>query len=404
MKVNYQSEIGFHKLPFNMTEKDIIYIESEYNETFNRFIQMYYHEICEDFESKGYHFIYFPRLSDELLAEIIENVYPNYDKLSPDTLSLKSTFLLDFLIDEDKKYYHGPSLVYTISIPQNIYGEDNDAEDAEFWMKIVGIEDFDSCYLHNNLSSILWEIDDDIKNWEENEERSMDMDFDWEMLLDADDEVFDEGNKNIEESGSQIQKITKDAKQKTKALIEEVQSKIYELNQQDKDHSVIRYYLRREMMPINRISDIHVTNKCEILLEEYDIEMKLPSIYKAFFLLYLNHPEGINYQLIDAECKDELVQWYRWSNPKTADVSRIDDLLAPRDDARQPVIEVISRIKGELTKYLGSGLAKKYCISQDKDGIHRIYRNGYKVQIDKKNPFWKDLSPEIKTDSSYLKG
>ena len=404
MKVNYQSEIGFHKLPFNMTEKDIIYIESEYNETFNRFIQMYYHEICEDFESKGYHFIYFPRLSDELLAEIIENVYPNYDKLSPDTLSLKSTFLLDFLIDEDKKYYYGPSLVYTISIPQNIYGEDNDAEDAEFWMKIVSIEDFDSCYLHNNLSSVLWEIDDDINNWEENEERSMDMDFDWEMLLDADDEVFDEGNKNIEESETQIQKIAKDTKQRTKALIEEVQSKIDELNQQDKDHSAIRYYLRREMMPINRISDIHVTNKCEILLEEYDIEMKLPSIYKAFFLLYLNHPEGINYQLIDAECKEELVQWYRWSNPKTADVSRIDDLLAPRDDARQPVIEVISRIKGELTKYLGSGLAKKYCISQDKDGIHRIYRNGYKVQIDKKNPFWKDLSPEIKTDSSYLKG
>lgn len=202
--------------------------------------------------------------------------------LSPDTLSLKSTFLLDFLIDEDKKYYYGPSLVYTISIPQNIYGEDNDAEDAEFWMKIVGIEDFDSCYLHNNLSSILWEIDDDINNWEENEERSMDLDFDWEMLLDADDEVFDEGNKNIEESGSQIQKITKDAKQKTKALIEEVQSKIYELNQQDKDHSVIRYYLRREMMPINNISDIHVTNKCEILLTNYEIEMKLPSIYKAF--------------------------------------------------------------------------------------------------------------------------
>ena len=89
-----------------------------------------------------------------------------------------------------------------------------------------------------------------------------------------------------------------------------------------------------------------------------------------------------------------MVQWYRWSNPKTADVSKIDDLLAPRDDARQPIIEIISRIKGELAKNLGSGLAKKDCVSQGTDGIHRIYRTGYKVQIDKKNPFWKDLSPE----------
>jgi hypothetical protein len=207
----------------------------------------------------------------------------------------------------------------------------------------------------------------------------------------------------MEESESQIQKITKDAKQKTKALIEEVQSKIDELNQQDKNHSVIRYYLRREMIPINRISNIHVTNKCEILLTDYNIEIKLSSIYKAFYLLYLNHPEGINYQIIGAECKDELIQWYKWSNPKNADIGKINDLLAPRDDVRQPVIEVISRIKGELTKYLGSGLAKKYCISQGTDGIHRIYRTSYKIQIDKKNPFWKDLSPELKIDSSYLK-
>ena len=404
MKVNYHTELRFHKLPFHMTEKDIIYVESEYNESFNRFIQMYYREICEDFESKGYHFIYFPRLSDELLGEIIKNAYPDYDKLSPDTLSLKSTFLLDFLIDEDQQYYYGPSLVYTIFPPHNIYGEDDDEEDAEFWMHIVAIEDFESCYLQNNLSSVLWEIDDEINNWEENEERAMDEDFEiWDRFLDADDDVFEEDNKSMEESGAQIQKIAKDAKQRTKTLIKEVQSKIDELNQQDKNHSVIRYYLRREMIPINRISNIHVTNKCEILLTDYDIEMKLSSIYKAFYLLYLNHPEGINYQLIDAECKDELVQWYRWSNLKNADVSKIDDLLAPRDDARQPIIEVISRIKGELTKNLGSGLAKRYCISQDKDGIHRIYRNGYKVQIDKKNPFWKDLSPKIKTDSSYLK-
>ena len=208
----------------------------------------------------------------------------------------------------------------------------------------------------------------------------------------------------MEESDLQILKIAKDSKQRTKVLIEEVQSKIDKLNQQDKDHSVIRYYLRREMMPINSISDIHVTNKCEILLTDYEIEIKLPSIYKAFYLLYLNHPEGINYQLINAECKDELEQWYRWSNQRNADVSKIHDLLTPREDARQPVIEVISRIKGELTKNLGSGLAKKYCISQGTDGIHRIYRSGYQVQIDKKNPFWKDLSPEIKTDSSYLRG
>lgn len=391
MKVNYHTEIKFSKLPFDMSEKDIIYIESEYNEDFNRFIQMFYNEICEDFKSKGYNFIYFPRLSDDLLSEIIEKVYPDYDRLTPDTLSLKSTFMLDFLTEDSKQYYYGPSFIYTKFPPYNIYGED-DEEGAEFWLNIVVVEDVERCYMANDLSPILSEIDEEISNWEELEMQAMDDNFDlWELYFDEDD-IFDD-NKTMEESEQQIQTIAKESTKKTKALIEEVNSKIKELNQQDKNCSVLRYYLRREVMSINRISDIHVTNNCEILLPNFEIELKLPSIYKAFYLLYLNHPEGINYQIL-SECRDELVQWYRWTNPRNVDETKIDKILTSRANGRDPRIEVISRIKGELTKYLGEGLAKKYCISQNKDGIHRINKLGYKVIIDKKNPFWEDMSPK----------
>lgn len=389
MKEYFFTNLEFCKLPFEITTKDIIYVESDYHEEFNRFIQLYYQDICDDFKSKGYNFIYFPRLSEERTIEIIKHLYPDYGKLPLETISLKSNFMLEFLNGDTKQYFFGPTFLYT-KIPP--FGGDEDEYQTDFWLDAFSTNDLESCYFDGNLSSILYVIDDDIKNWEENEERMMEEDaYYYGDFIDV------EEDKDILESESEIRKIAKDAKKKKKSLIEDINIKISELNQQDKDSSLIRYYLRREVVPVLRISDIHVTNRCQILLPEYGLEMKLSAQYKAFYILYLNHPEGIDHQLIgmDKDCRAELEQWYDWCNTRNQGTSDLDDVFDPKNKNSQPVVAIISRIKAEIAANLGGKLANIYCIAKDKkDGKYRINSNCFRVSIDKKNPFWKDLSPE----------
>lgn len=396
MKECFFTNLEFCKLPFEITTKDIIYVESDYHEEFNRFIQLYYQDICDDFKSKGYNFIYFPRLSEERTIEIIKNLYPDYGQLPLESISLKSNFMLGFLNEDFKQYFFGPTFIYT-KIPPYC----DDEYETICCLDAFSTNDFESCYFDGNLSSILYHIDDDIKNWEKNEEEMMENDAYW-----YDDFIDVEEDKDILESESEIRKIAKDAKKKKKSLIEDINTKICELNQQDKDSSLIRYYLRREVVPVLRISDIHVTNRCQILLPEYGLEMKLSAQYKAFYILYLNHPEGIDHQLIgmDKDCRAELEQWYDWCNTRNQETSDLDDVFDPKNKNSQPVVAIISRIKAEIAANLGGKLANIYCIAKDKkDGKYRINTNGFRVSIDKKNPFWKDLSPEKKTDSSILK-
>lgn len=401
MKINYWTEVGFSKLPFGITEKDIIYVESEYNETFNRFIQMYYDNICEDFRKKGYNFIYFPRLSDEVLSEILTNIYPNYEELSPSTISLKSNYLLNFLVDEFKQYYYGPSLLFSKFPPHNLYGEDDD-EDAVFMFDIVVIEDMSQCFMTNDLSPILREIDYEINNWEEIEQEAHENepDYDWMELLSDEDDIF-EDEKNIEDSENEIDSITKESKTKIKHLITEIRDKISELNLYDKDSSVLRYHLRREVMPIHRLSNIRVTNRCDIIFTDYNIKLKLSDKYKALYLLYLNHPEGISYKSVRGECLDEFFQWYSWCTKKS--VKKIDfyNKLIPIEN-REPITELIHRTNKEIEKSLGGGLVKKYGIYQI-NKKHQINVIGYKVQFDIKYHFRIDQTPEVKNDSSFLK-
>jgi len=83
-------------------------------------------------------------------------------------------------------------------------------------------------------------------------------------------------------------------------------------------------------------------------------------------------------------------------NKGKLDMSKIDNLFENKSDGSDPIIQKISRIKNELEKSLGPGLAKRYCISQDENGIHRIHNKGYRIIMEVNNPFKIDLSPNYK--------
>ena len=117
--------------------------------------------------------------------------------------------------------------------------------------------------------------------------------------------------------------------------------------------------------------------------------------------MYLNHPEGINYENVRRDCREEFWQWYNWVSPKKIDQEEFYNKLEVTPK-RDPVTELIYRTNKDLESFIGGALAKKYGIYQI-NKKHQICTTGYKVKFDVKNPFRKDQTPVKKNDSSYLK-
>ncbi len=381
------NEFWLTNLPFEIQENDIIYVESEYNEEVNRFLQMYYEKICAHFKSRGYRFIYFPRLSGDLLEEILNTQYPDCDQSLLKQVSLKSTFMLQFLLEEDRKYYFGPSFICS-AMPNFDISVEPHSKDSYYMAHLYTVADYDVIYNSDNLSTLLDTIEEELE-FERTIPEMMDDYLDLSM---PDYEIVYE-DKNIVESETDIYEVLKkERSSKIKGLIKDINEKIKELNQCDDDCTIYSYFLRREIRPFTVVSDILVRKDCRIELPDNHICMDFSAQMKALYLLYLNHPEGINYLNVK-ECKDELLQWYRWCNPKDPNEAIIDKLFEVKKNERHPIVSLISRIKSVLKDNLGDYLCEKYCITNEGNGFYRINASDYKVTFERKYHFKKDMSP-----------
>ena len=59
-------KIELKSLPFELTKEQVFYVENEYNEKVNSYIQFNYDEICKAFSDNGMQFCYLPKLKEEL--------------------------------------------------------------------------------------------------------------------------------------------------------------------------------------------------------------------------------------------------------------------------------------------------------------------------------------------------
>ena len=377
------------KLPFTLYDGDIIYCENEYDENLNRYIQMHYHEICTHFKSRGFEFIYFPRLDKNLVIEIMHHLYPECQNLPAEHISLKTSCMYELLPEKVKKEIQCPCFIYSSAV----LNEDEFKEHN--WGLLVDIYFLgnpDSIYDTNNLSGLLDQLEEDHY---------------FEFEYDGQDEptpqeykIMERGyycdNKTMEESESEIQEsLQNNRSKKIKAMIKDINDKIHELNKLDPDSSVYRYYLKRGMSSFTTYSDIKVNKRYQIELPDEKIIMPFPAQMRALYLLYLNHPEGINYLNVE-ECREELLQWYKWCEPRNPDEKIIDNLFEVKKNERHPIVSLISRIKKEINNCVGSEIGERYYIRHEGNGFYRIDTTGYSVTFEVKNPFKIDMSPVVK--------
>ena len=111
-----------------------------------------------------------------------------------------------------------------------------------------------------------------------------------------------------------------------------------------------------------RLSRLVITGDYRFVLEDYQQEVEMQPVHKAVYLLFLAHPEGIEFKRL-AEYREELMGYYL----KTARlmdrekiVESVDHLVNPLDNG---INEKCSRIKKAFLELMDEYRASYYFIS-----------------------------------------
>ena len=112
----------------------------------------------------------------------------------------------------------------------------------------------------------------------------------------------------------------------------------------------------------SRLSRLVITKDYRFVLADYQVEVELQPVHKAVYLLFLNHPEGIEFKRL-SNYREELLGYYlataRWMDKEKAEES-VDHLVDPLDNA---INEKCSRIKKAFLELMDEYRASYYLIS-----------------------------------------
>jgi hypothetical protein len=132
-----------------------------------------------------------------------------------------------------------------------------------------------------------------------------------------------------------------------------------------------------------QLSRLTITQDYRFVLTDYDNkEVELQPVHKAVYLLFLTHPEGIEFKRL-ADYREELTQYYM-ATAKLMDkekiVEGVDHLVNPLDNA---INEKCSRIKKAFLELMDEYRASYYIISSHTQkhfaGSSRVWYERLKV-------------------------
>ena len=129
-----------------------------------------------------------------------------------------------------------------------------------------------------------------------------------------------------------------------------------------------------------KLSKLVITEDYRFVLADYNQEVELQPVHKAVYLLFLAHPEGIEFKKL-SEYREELTGYYM-ATAKMMDKEKIiegvDHLVNPLDNA---INEKCSRIKKAFLELMDEYRASYYIISShtQKHSAGRVWSERLKV-------------------------
>ena len=111
----------------------------------------------------------------------------------------------------------------------------------------------------------------------------------------------------------------------------------------------------------SKLSRLVITEDYRFILEDYHVEVELQPVHKAVYMLFIAHPEGIEFKRL-ADYREELLNLYMKTArmmDKEKVVESVDKLVNPLDNA---INEKCSRIKKVFLDLMDEYRASYYII------------------------------------------
>ena len=141
-------------------------------------------------------------------------------------------------------------------------------------------------------------------------------------------------------------------------LIEEVRERIGKLRQR----GISQYILEQLIRPDNRLSRLVITKDYRLLLPDYqDMEIKMEPLVKAVYLLFLKHPEGIQFKHL-SEYRKELSRIYSEIRPSGLSEKAMQSIEDVTNPLLNSINEKCARIRGAFVGQFDDHMAKQYYV------------------------------------------
>lgn len=135
-----------------------------------------------------------------------------------------------------------------------------------------------------------------------------------------------------------------------------------------------------------KLSRLLITKDKRIILQDYGIEIHLKPLPKAVYLLFLRHPEGINFKDLP-DYTDELREIYRGMKLKTEAPRKVEQsIIDVTNPLNHSIIEKSATIRRAFKKAVGQAAAKHYVIVGKRGETKRITIDRKLVLCEKENP------------------
>lgn len=166
-------------------------------------------------------------------------------------------------------------------------------------------------------------------------------------------------------------RLSKASPQKIEEDVEMMMSEVQMLVERLRQSGVGEIALQRLFKPTQELSRMHIRYGRIFLPDYNNMEIKMPPLSKALYMLFLRHPDGIMFSYLP-DYRNELLRLYELISGRDnrADIRKsIDDVTDP---TRNSINEKCSRIKQAFLREFDDSIARNYYITGERGEAKRI--------------------------------
>ena len=371
--------IAFKDLPFEPEERQVIYVENLFDERINAIIKDHYESLKRNFKRADLDFVYLPMFfNDEEIKEKVLYYAPYLTSEIMEKIELRSSYLLGYMSHIENKERIKPSFLYN---PQK------DGDEWVFQGMTIDLGRDENKAVSLRLSDIISDIEEDLSpqinlcivNEECSSVKACKMSpkpqaeyapistpiSTWDKLkngfhkLGRSAEKQEVNNIVISESRRPTRRIELTREESPEDFLRELEEIVKKLRLIGVAPAAIHEAIEK----MELLSRLYITDNLSIFLPDYNnIEIDLTPLYKAVYMLFLNHPEGIILKRLE-EHHSELLNYYRQASGKDEIPPRMIESVKRLETYGNYLNKVITKIRKAFESSFDEHLAKNYIIA-----------------------------------------